>query len=68
MTWLFLSLVFSSIGMGYFVYGKKQESFVPMLSGIALMVYPYFIYNSIACIIIGVILMATPFIFNRWLN
>jgi hypothetical protein len=40
-SYLLISLVFSSIGLGYFIYGKKQKHTVAYYSGICLIVYPY---------------------------
>ena len=60
---LLWGLLFGSIGMGYFVYGKKQGRGVPMLSGVALMAFPYFVTNSILIVLIGVALMAVPYFF-----
>ena len=51
--WLFWGLVFSSIGFGYFLYGKKQGRAAPLICGIALMIYPYFISNEWAIIVAG---------------
>lgn len=34
---LFASLIWGSIGLGYFVYGKKQKSLVPMFGGLLMM-------------------------------
>jgi hypothetical protein len=59
--WLLWGLVFSSIGMGYFIYGKKQGRAAPLLCGIALMVYPYFIDSMWGTLGIGVVLMAIPY-------
>ncbi len=53
-------LIFGSIGLGYFIYGKKQSNIVARYSGIALMFYPYFIDNRYAVLIVGVVLMALP--------
>jgi len=53
-------LIFSSIGIGYFIYGKRQENTVARYSGIALIVYPYLIDNKYAVLAIGVALMALP--------
>lgn len=58
---LFWGLIFGSIGLGYFVYGKKQRQPVPLVCGIALMVYPYFVGGTLAMIAIGVALMAIPY-------
>ena len=54
-------MVFGSIGLGFFIYGKKQKVIVPLLVGIALMVYPYFIADLTLLVIVGVILMVLPY-------
>jgi hypothetical protein len=54
---LLWSLLFGSIGFGYFIYGKRQSNSVIRYSGIALMVYPYFMSNTIAIVVVGVILL-----------
>lgn len=55
------AMVFGSIGMGFFIYGKKQKTKVPLYSGIALFIFPYFVSNLYTLIAIGVILVALPF-------
>lgn len=57
---LLLGVVFSSIGIGYFMYGKKQSNVVIRYCGIALMVYPYFIGSKPAIVLTGIALMALP--------
>nr|WP_246624657.1 hypothetical protein [Oceanobacter mangrovi] len=57
---LLLGVLFSSIGLGYFIYGKKQANLVVRYTGVALMVYPYFIDNVWAVIAVGVGLMLVP--------
>ena len=54
-------LLFGSIGFGFFIYGKKQKAVVPLITGIALCVVPYFIANVYALVVVGVFLMAIPF-------
>jgi len=54
-------VLFGSIGMGYFVYGKKQKRSVALLSGIALCAFPYFVSNVLLIILIGIILMSLPY-------
>ncbi|HVY68398.1 MAG TPA: hypothetical protein VHH73_00620 [Verrucomicrobiae bacterium] len=39
---LFASLFWGTIGFGYYIYGKKQGSFVPMIGGILMMIGSYF--------------------------
>lgn len=59
-TTLFFGLIFSSIGLGYFIYGKKQKMIVPFICGIALMIFPYFIENNLLISAIGMILSLIP--------
>ena len=53
-SFLFASLIWGSIGLGYFIYGKKQQSWSPMVGGILMMVASYFIGSallmSLACL------------------
>ena len=58
---LLWGLLFSSIGMGFFIYGRKQKRAVPLVCGIVLMVYPYFVPNTIWLVVIGVVLCAVPY-------
>ena len=61
---LLWGLLFSSIGLGFFLYGKKQRSVVPLVCGLVLMIYPYFIPNVTALVAIGVVLIAVPYFFR----
>jgi len=61
---LLWGLLFSSIGLGFFLYGKKQRAVVPLVCGIALMIYPYFIPNAVALVAIGLVLTAVPYFFR----
>jgi hypothetical protein len=54
-------VILGSIGLGFFVYGKKQKAAIPLLSGIGLMVLPYFISNLYLLILSSIILIAVPF-------
>ena len=62
---LLWGLLFSSIGFAFALYGKQQRAPVPLLCGIALMVYPYFIKNVIVLVGIGIVLMAIPYFLRR---
>lgn len=57
---LFFGLVFSAIGTGYCIYGKRQSMFVPMLCGIAMIAYAWFIASVLWLIVIGLVLAAIP--------
>jgi hypothetical protein len=54
-------LVFGSIGLGFFIYGKKQRAVVPLICGIALILFPYFVSNVILLVGIGMLLVAIPY-------
>ncbi len=58
---LLLGVLFSSIGLGYFIYGKKQKTIVPFLCGLILMVFPYFVENTGLLILIGAVISAVPY-------
>ena len=54
-------MAFGTIGLAFFVYGKKQSAIAPLACGLALMVFPYFLTNTILLIAIGVILIIIPY-------
>ena len=58
---LVLGVIFGSVGLGYFLYGKKQRAVVPLVSGLALMVVPYFISNTVGLVLVGVVISAIPY-------
>lgn len=58
---LLWGVLFSSVGFGFFIYGKKQKVVVPLICGLTLMIYPYFISNSVLLVTLGIILMAIPY-------
>jgi hypothetical protein len=61
---LVLGLLFGSVGLGFFVYGRKQRAVVPFLCGVALMAFPYFVSNTFALVAIGSALCALPLVFR----
>ena len=60
-TTLFLGVLFGSIGLGFFIYGRKQRKVVPLLCGIVLMIVPYFIPNTLLLFVVGAVLVAVPY-------
>lgn len=52
------SCIFGGIGFIAFVYGKKNSEYQPMLLGVGLMAYPYFVKNVWLMYGIGVALTA----------
>ena len=58
---LLWGVVFGSIGLGFFIYGRKQQAVVPLVVGIALFVVPYVIANLYLLLLAGVVLVALPY-------
>jgi hypothetical protein len=54
---LFASLVISTIGGGFFLYGKKQQRLPQLFTGLVLGVYPYFVGNVAWMIVIAAALI-----------
>ncbi len=59
---LLWGLLFGSIGVGFFMYGKKQGAVVPLVCGLGLMVFPYFVASTLALVLIGGALCAVPWL------
>ena len=65
-TGLFLSLLVSSVGVGFFIYGKKQNRIPPLVSGLLLLVYPYFVADTWIMLGIGVGILASLWLAVRF--
>jgi len=59
--WAFL---FGSVGLAFFIYGKKHQRVVPSVCGIALMVYPYFVPSTVWLILVGIALCVVPYFYR----
>lgn len=58
---LIWGMLFGSIGLGFFIYGKKQQKIVPLITGVVLFIFPYFISDIYILIITGAVLVALPY-------
>lgn len=58
---LIWGMLFGAIGIGLFSYGRKQRAIVPLFTGIALFVFPYFMPNVTVLLIVGIVLVALPY-------
>jgi hypothetical protein len=57
--YLFASLIWGSVGMGYFIFGKKQQSYVPMFAGLVMIGVSYFVGSALVMsLICGAIIAA----------
>ncbi|KPK54116.1 MAG: hypothetical protein AMJ59_25105 [Gammaproteobacteria bacterium SG8_31] len=59
--WLIWAMFFGALGLGFLVYGRKQRAVVPLVCGVALMTFPYFVANTYLLVAIGVLLVVTPY-------
>lgn len=62
---LFASLIWGSVGVGYFIYGKKQRSLAPLFGGIAMVAVSYTVSNWIWMSLITLGLMAAVWFVTR---
>ena len=51
-------LIYGAIGFIAFSYGKSNSKMKPLILGIALMGFPYFVYNTTGLLLIGLGLIA----------
>jgi hypothetical protein len=58
---LLWGLLFGSFGLGFFVYGRRQKTVVPLVCGVVLMIFPYFVSNTMLLVILGMTLIAIPY-------
>ena len=58
-SFLLASLFWGSVGTGYFIYGKKQRSWPPMVGGIAIIAvsYPVSLASLMAVASIGMMML-----------
>jgi len=59
---LLIGMLAGVFGVAYFVYGKRQAKLAPLLAGVLLCIYPYFIESVLWLSIVGILLLAVPFV------
>ncbi len=55
--WMVASFVVSTLGFGFFHYGRKQLRIPQLATGMTLMVYPYFVASPASMLAIGAALI-----------
>jgi hypothetical protein len=63
--YLFASLIWGSIGLGYFIYGKKQSSWSPMIGGVLMMAGSYFIGSALLMTLISIAIIVAVYFLLR---
>jgi len=61
---LFFGIVTSAAGLAYIVYGRRQTKLVPVVSGLLLCAYSYFIEDWLWLLLVGAALLAAPFVID----
>lgn len=65
--YLFAALVWGSIGMGFFIYSKKQRSPAPLAAGLVLMAASYFAHSALTLSIAGTVILLGLYLLNKLL-
>lgn len=63
---LLAGIICSSIGAGYFMYGRRAGRPVHLVCGMLLAVIPWFVANVVALVLVGLVLVAAPFLAAWW--
>ncbi len=64
MTSLFFGIVTGALGLAYIVYGKRQTKFIPLVAGVVLCAYSYFITSWVWLCVVGALLVVAPFVID----
>jgi hypothetical protein len=59
---LFASLLWGSIGVGYFIYGKRQQEMAPLAGGLAMIAVSYFVSSALLMSLISITLMVAVYL------
>ncbi|HQZ37532.1 MAG: hypothetical protein IT180_15975 [Acidobacteria bacterium] len=56
------AVFFGIVGSGYFLYGRRATNPVALVAGFLLCVFPYFIDSFAWTMVVGIVLLAAPFL------
>jgi hypothetical protein len=62
---LLLGLLFGAVGSFYIAYARRQRSAMFLITGVALIAYPFFVENLVLIVLIGLALAAVPIAYAR---
>jgi len=60
----FIGIIMGALGVAYIVYGRRQTKFAPLIAGVFLCAYPYFVDSLVWLCVVGAALLAVPFIID----
>jgi hypothetical protein len=64
-SFLFASLIWGSIGIGYFIYGKKQTSWPSMAAGVLMVAVSYFAPSVLLMSLICLVLIGAVYFLSK---
>jgi len=64
MSTLLIGIITGALGLAYIAYGRRQTKFAPLIAGVSLCAYPYFIDSLVWLCVVGVLLLAAPFVID----
>ncbi|MBI1176787.1 amino acid transport protein [bacterium] len=62
---LLASLVWGSVGVGYFIYGKKQQEVVPLVGGLIMIAISYLVGSALLMSLISIGIMVAVYYIVR---
>lgn len=62
---LLASVLWGSIGVGYFIYGKKQQEMVPLVGGLMMIAVSCFVSSALLMSLISMALMVAVYLLMR---
>ncbi len=64
-SFLFASLIWGSVGVGYFIYGKKQQSFSALIGGILMIAVSCFVSSALGMSLICLLVIAAVYVLAK---
>jgi hypothetical protein len=61
---LVVGIITGVLGVAYIAYGRRQTKFAPLIAGVFLCAYPYFIDSVLWLCVVGALLLAAPFVID----
>ena len=62
---LFASLIWGSIGVGYIIYAKKQQEIVPLIGGLIMIAVSYLVSSALLMSLISIAVIVTVYFLLR---
>ena len=64
-SYLFTAFFWGTIGFGFFIYGKKQKSMIPLVGGILLMGVTYLVRTALNLSLISIAIIGGIYVMSK---